>query len=890
MEINSKLMYRITHIFFKGMSTLYNKQKWVIALFFVTAYILGVIGINESIQLSKPKINESLFSSVWLLALENLFVQLPGELSNLKVVTAQFIAYIALLLTIVLALFKEWVILLKLKTLAQVKHTLVIGLGENNRTYLESELNSSSDGSFIIIEPDAGNIHAKYFMENGIGVFFGTLDEYKVQFKHLSRVVISTGNDRANIEIAGKLIGMIPAEMTKKSFGCTTVVHIHLQNQDYKALFHQKILNNRKDLPLEFKPYSFNDETARALFEKHTILGNFHALAQRTTPYNIAIVGEGDLAERIIYHLCMLANLPNKNHLTIHCVNENPAAFISRLHSDSVNLSKITTVSFKEHELSLQDQSFYLSKLWKVDNLTNVFVCHDDENINLECVVNLHDKVYLQEAVQKTMKTKVHFAMYHNLELSRTINENREEFKEFFTFGDAKQICSKEHFIDEKYEKIAKSIHFGYAEVYKKNMLLYVDDTKNGEEITRKWQNSTSFNKRESNRSQALHINTKLMSLGLKKVEVDIKNYSENELLQHNQKIMQSSRDKFEISDDEIVDISKRLYSKNEDDHEIIETFFTNIGVMEDVYSKLVNAEHERWLAFHYLNGWSFNIHRNDKIKHHDCLLPFAKFSGFDRRKTIIYDLYSILYIPNYLASTGYRIVPIEDVTIGIIGKTNSKTPVKALETCFKTRLEKLISAHGNVKLISSLSEGTARSFVDLALEIDSQKIKQLIVPMPFNKEDYKRDFTEIGSKEQFEYYLNSYADNRKYPFKVNVFSLTEGNRQIEIKTRYKKCLNFFSSQKKSNPCNFLYCIWLKLKNQSKDLERYSKYKSVLQPIHDQKQYKDSEKFVFKNSDVLFVIDNNETMESLKKLIKDCANESTNMQCKKIIYILQSTP
>jgi len=299
---------------------------------------------------------------------------------------------------------------------------------------------------------------------------------------------------------------------------------------------------------------------------------------------------------------------------------------------------------------------FYACEVWKEKNLTNIIVCYDNENDNLECTTNLHEKVYLSQANNDEMKVKVLFAVFNLMALSKSIDDNDKEFKQFFTFADAKVICSAKHLIDEKQETIAKLIHFGYAEVYKSDQL--IDITVDSDKINKKWHNRTKLSDRESNRSQALHINTKLMSMGLCKVE---DSSSEKKiLLDLNRNMMKQFRDAFMICDDNaITDLSSKLYSSDPQDQAKLIKFFHDVMNSDDMYSKLIKAEHERWNTYHFLNGWTFTDHATNKLsKLHHCLVPLEQFTDFDRQQTIIYDLYATLYIPNYLASAGYKIIP----------------------------------------------------------------------------------------------------------------------------------------------------------------------------------------------------------------------------------------
>ena len=74
------------------------------------------------------------------------------------------------------------------------------------------------------------------------------------------------------------------------------------------------------------------------------------------------------------------------------------------------------------------------------------------------------------------------------------------------------------------------------------------------------------------------------------------------------------------------------------------------------LFEKLIECEHERWNAFHYINGWEFSEEKNKGKKLHNCLKSIRDFKEKELQITILYDIYSILYLPNYLASAGYEI------------------------------------------------------------------------------------------------------------------------------------------------------------------------------------------------------------------------------------------
>lgn len=757
---------------YKVLNWILNHQWKFVIGWLILAYGLGIIGYQDAVfKAIKEERYEPFLSikpellSIMLWSFINTVNSSTDNLINNYIVISKVMSILGLAFAVAVAFLKDRLAELKLIASKNSPHSLVIGLGENNRAYLDSEKKLGNEDSIIIIESDPQNTHIDNYKNNGFSVYIGTLDEFGINYSQLERVVASTGDDKTNLEIAGKLIDMVPKTMDKKEFGESTIVYIHLQNQDYKALFHKKILKAKNDLPLEFKIYSYNDYAARELFENHTVLGNFVELSDGSTRYHIAVIGDGNLAERIIYHLCMQTALPHRNHCTIHCISNDADQFIKNVHAKFTGIGQIDWITLKGHSTLYNSVDFYSLPLWHTHFLTNVIVCDDDEKNNLEITVNLHDKVYLKEAVGGKLKTKVHFALYHNFELAKAISRDKEcEYKQFFAFGDAGSICSREHFIDEIYENIAKLIHKGYGERYVPDHLSDFDNKETLDEINEKWHDTTTFSDRESNSSQALHINSKLMSMGFNKIR---SSESSENLLSKNSAALRHYFDDFfqeTMNVDTLKHASCQLaldYVGIKPNEDPLSDLFSKIVNGKSLVSKLVKTEHERWNAFHYLNGWSYATDKSKNIKEHNCLIPLEKFDDYKRKKTVLFDLYSILYLPNYLASTGYEIVPIDfmanenkcekkECTLGITGHRDIDGNYQEVKSKLEIELKKIIDHHDKITLVSPLAEGSDRLFVHTAIEAGADKIKKMLVIMPFEKDKYIKDFKTDASKDEF--------------------------------------------------------------------------------------------------------------------------------------------
>ncbi|WP_300363834.1 hypothetical protein, partial [Hydrogenimonas sp.] len=337
-------------------------------------------------------------------------------------------------------IFKERIEAWQIETLKRQPHTLVIGLGENNRMYLKSEIDETSQRpkhAIIVIEPDRSNPYIGYFRSMGFGHFRNTVGKFEFAFDKLERVIISTGNDLKNIEIALQILRKGRDENDKHSDEArTTTLHIHLDNHDYRALFHQRFFENKEALEsFEIKPYSFYDSVARDLWMKHPVLGNFSQVAKECTMWHIALVGDGDLAGRVLYYLIPQTVLPHDKPVTIHLICADPRRFLEKFRSDYVGVDDIGHVTFECHPLTMDSPEFVREGPWRKPYLTHIVACFDEDDKNLECAVNLYDKVFLEEAIRGKMKTKVLIALFQNSKSGDVFTQNEKRFKEFNSFG-----------------------------------------------------------------------------------------------------------------------------------------------------------------------------------------------------------------------------------------------------------------------------------------------------------------------------------------------------------------------------------------------------------------------------------------------------------------------
>ena len=149
------------------------------------------------------------------------------------------------------------------------------------------------------------------------------------------------------------------------------------------------------------------------------------------------------------------------------------------------------------------------------------------------------------------------------------------------------------------------------------------------------------------------------------KDEYNKKLREEIELLKKETKQTNNAKEDKQNLDNEIKELSKK--SKEYCLEKLKEKGVDKIDVayfpasFDTLFEKMIRMEHNRWIAYHHLNGWEYSDVKNKVKKEHNCLVPLEDFEDDAMKKSVIYDIYSFLYLPKFLAEAGYEIEAIED-------------------------------------------------------------------------------------------------------------------------------------------------------------------------------------------------------------------------------------
>ena len=557
----------------------------------------------------------------------------------------------------VLLFFKDAINNQLIKRISETGHTTVFGLGEFSTALLRNELDAGNN-NYIIFEKNVLNDKIEHFRKAGMGVVkgnaFDTEHLKRLNFKTMDYAIIALGNDRLNIELATVIIDYYK----EKNIETPIKLVVHIINQDLNALFHQNFIAPESDgkHQIDIKTFSFYEEAAESFFEHNFIDGESNTIIDSSDDYSIVVVGNGELALNIIYQAAKVAHLPNENKLHIHLVDKNATVFkekVIKRYSGINDVVELHAYNMNEDTLDYYDEE--QNDVWVKDNLTHVIVCYDDEERNIAITIDLFNKTYLAKAIDKTLETRISFAIFNAYNMSAKIDADKESFKQFYSFGDVTNICTRENLLDEKHDLIAKLVHNAYADTYNPTDLLDLNDTTVLEKIHNKWYDASRLSDKLSSKAQSKHMLMKLKALGLQAV---LSEKPAKELLIHNRemfdRVLQVDRESLGLSDEFLQTYSEELPKLWGDKSSIVIQYFPT--AYTTMLEKLIRAEHNRWNAFHYLNGWVYDPIKSKPKKEHDCLKPLADFKAPELQLTVLYDMYAILYIPNYLANAGYEL------------------------------------------------------------------------------------------------------------------------------------------------------------------------------------------------------------------------------------------
>ena len=627
----------------------HNKFKTAVGL----AFFIMILGFFGEIA-GGNGIAKSLVTAVYLLGLN------PPDKLNFLTISAFVFALLLVYGTLLLILVDKIIQKNLYKVLLDEDNIILFGFDDINRAFLENFKNKNTNTNVIVIDEKERDFDE--FSEKGYLFLKKDIDDEflkSLNFEKTSDIIISLGEDRRNIDLALRLLDNL------KDVPTETKILVHCKDSSLNDLFFEKIENLKKDkykVLVNLKLFSVYTEIVDDLFFKYDtklVPVEYALINSEKKELKIAIIGNSLISLEIIKRMFINFIFPNELKIKLILIDENSKKFEEYIKYKT----KYAKEKFPHIQIESKDLNFDLLKdknFWVQDDLRDIIITFENEEKNLELAIELFENIFVYE---KREYPNVYFAMLEELKLGKYINKNKDKFKNFFTFGNLKEIFNVENLLDDEKFEGAKQIHYGYGTKYQKDKLIL--DTKL---LNEKWFNNTKHSDKLSNIAQYEHIPYKLLSLGLYREDLkentQEKKIDNKALLKDNQKILFTKLKQLNMpSEEEIFRFSCEVESSYDEkvnykyDKNIVNEFFEKFINSKDFYN-LINTEHKRWMAYHYLNGWEYSDKKDKSKKLHNCLVELKDFNDEQRKMTVIYDIYSYLYLPNYLAAGGYKIKP----------------------------------------------------------------------------------------------------------------------------------------------------------------------------------------------------------------------------------------
>jgi len=589
---------------------LYRKKVLFSIILLSIALIFGIYG--------NYKIYGDFFKSITT-TLSYFGLNSPDKVNWEVLVSFILIVIVIFLGTIVLVLRNKMDVFL-MKNSLKDKNIVLFGFGEINKNFLENFKDSNREENIIVVDKEDKNFDE--FWEKGYVFLKKEINEELLNlfdFENTIDIIVALGNDRINIDTALKLLDKL------KDIKTETKLIVHIDDSDIGEIFFEKMEEikqiENKNVLVNIKVFSLKTEIVDDLFDKYVfklVPYEYARLNGDKNELKIAILGNSDLNLEIIKRIFINFVFPNNLKIKLFLIDENEKEFLEKVkYETNFSNQKYPHIILQSKKLTydlLKDKRF-----WLQDDLIDVIIAFDDEDKNLKIAIDLFEKVFVHQEKKNLKYPNLFFAMFDELSFSDYIDKNKNHFKNFFTFGNLKEILSVENLLDDEKFEIAMKIHSSW------------DKEK---DIKKAWY-STSLSNRLSSIAQYEHIPLKLLSLGF-----GISKDDENDEVEKYENIIQKIKRE-------------------------------NIGFEEFLqsgdYFALCNTEHRRWMAYHFINNWEYDdFEGKDKqekeykksLKLHHCLTDFKNFKYDSVKKTFSYDFNAYEYIPEYLKGK-YKVVKV---------------------------------------------------------------------------------------------------------------------------------------------------------------------------------------------------------------------------------------
>lgn len=485
-------------------------------------------------------------------------------------------------LTIMILFFKEYIYRQHSTYIANKGgHIVLCGIGENNRYFIDNLLNCEDTRkipNIIVLESNKENpLLKKYEKKENIAIIIGDAKSKenldRVGFRNCKYVIISTGNDIVNLSILSQI--RIKEEEKSNEKKIYSKIYVHVSRRESEIYFDEEKLLE-KDAASATHFYNYNELSARRLFTELSLVEGLDTV-NNDDVVHLMIIGFGDMGQEVALQAALQGHFYNKKRIRITVVDNNENTFES-FRAIHWNIDKVCY--FQTKLCNINSQKFYEWYFRQNNKPTYVVFALGKDKLTFSSLsILIHRLKQKNRLVNIPIPNiAVRFKQNVNGKIKKSYEDMLEPLK-FKIFGQSSLISTEKFVTEHEIDIYAKKINEDYRKA----------NASNGNPTKPSWEELNNFTK-DSNRATADHFN----------------NIKKDVLRRLNIPIV--DKNKFHNPSDEII---KKYYD-------------------------LIDMEHRRWNAFHFLNGWEHRIFTKEEginkepdLKLHGCLIDTNRLKEF---------------------------------------------------------------------------------------------------------------------------------------------------------------------------------------------------------------------------------------------------------------------
>lgn len=463
--------------------------------------------------------------------------------------------YFAIFFTIIV-LFAD-----KVRRLIPYKnHIAIIGLNKYSREIIKQ---LSEEKNIKIYDNDTSNKYINELENSGEIIITGkleyTIESNNCEIINVKEIYIINDSDAESLNNLALILNKFDNAKNRKIKN-KTKIYIEIKNRENKAFFDKKGIYDLMSNCYEIYPFSINEIIVQEIFKDKPLISNIKKEKNRYIEnLKILIVGFNDLSEEILYNILKLGHF-DIDKITEVTVIDDKYKMLSSKYKKIIEKGKKPYENSNEILWNIEFLPY--KSLYENIDFNRIILCDKELNNGID-ILNYINNNYHVQIKEKNTIIQV-FNEHKNI--NNTINSNKNNFKNFSTFGDIETTVTLNNIQNNNLYKVAE----------------YTNDFKENKEF-KKWKNIDAFTI-ESNITDKLHINIKLHGFGLA-----VKNRENLEMIDVIEKYIAENNKLFEKKNkpkilQDLYEVFKLPY--------ILEIFedFENFKNLEDVHKESNNG------------------------------------------------------------------------------------------------------------------------------------------------------------------------------------------------------------------------------------------------------------------------------------------------------------